>query len=89
MLDLDPRLALGRAQRRETERNSRHGRFEAQGLSFHRRVREGYLAIAAREPRRVKLVHGGGAEDEVQVEIRTLVDGLLTRRRVIRGSHTK
>lgn len=79
VLDLDPRVALARARGRETRRNSRHGRFEAQGLAFHRRVRSGYLEIARREPRRVKFVGADRPISQVHTEIRQIVDEFLTR----------
>lgn len=79
VLDLNPRLSLQRAQRREVRRNSVRGRFEAAGLSFHQRVRRGYLAIARREPGRVKVVQADRIVAEVQAEIRNLVDALLAR----------
>ncbi len=79
LLDLDPRAALERAQGRETRRNSRHGRFEAQGLAFHRRVRRGYLEIARRAPRRVKVIRAGRPVAAVRVEIVELVEKALGR----------
>ncbi len=81
VLDLDPRVALGRAQRRETRANSKRGRFEAQALSFHERVRAGYLALARLEPRRVKVVRADRPVAEVQAEILSLVEALLTQQR--------
>ena len=81
VLDLRPRVSLGRAQGREVRRNSVRGRFEAEGLRFHERVRAGYLAIARHEPRRVKVVRADRPVDEVQAEIRSLVDDLLARHR--------
>jgi len=80
VLDLEPRVALARAQGRETRRNSRRGRFESQGLKFHARVRDGYLAIARRDRRRVKVVRADRPVEEVQGEIRKLVDTFLARR---------
>ncbi len=77
ILDLKPRLSLARARGREKRRNSSRGRFEAQGLKFHERVRAGYLAIARRDPRRVKVVRADRAPDEVQREIRQLVHEFL------------
>ena len=81
LLDVEPRLALGRARGREFRRNSVHSRFEAEGLKFHARVRAGYLAIARREPGRVKLVKAGRSVAEVQAEIRRVVDEFLARRK--------
>jgi dTMP kinase len=82
VLNLSPRVALGRAQGRETRRRSRQGRFEAQGLAFHRRVRRGYLEIAARDPRRVKVVNASRPVAVIQAEIRNLVDKFLREQRV-------
>ena len=80
LLDLAPRLSLGRAVGRQSQRNSGQGRFELQGLDFHRRVRRGYLAIARKDPRRVKVVSADGAVAEVQEKIRTLIDRFLAQR---------
>jgi dTMP kinase len=53
-------------------------RLELAGLEFHERVRAGYLAIAAAEPERVKLVPRGSVE-EVAAAIWTHVEPLLAR----------
>ena len=89
LLDLDPRVALARAQGREIRRNSAHSRFEAQGLKFHQRVRAGYLAIARREPHRMKVVSADRPVAEVQMEIRRIVDKFLDRHAPQRISASK
>jgi dTMP kinase len=78
ILDLDPERALGRALERDSRRRSRHDRFEAQGLAFHKRVRAGYLAIARRAPGRFKLVRADQSIEELQHQIRALIEPLLT-----------
>ena len=80
VLDLAPRLALQRAQGRQSQQKSKQERFELQGMSFHKRVRRGYLAIARKEPRRVKVVQADGPVAEVQAQIRKLVDAFLAQR---------
>ena len=80
LLDLAPRLSLGRAVGRQSLRNSNQGRFESQGLDFHRRVRRGYMAIARMDPRRVKVVPAGGPVAEVHARIRSLLDSFLAQR---------
>jgi dTMP kinase len=80
VLDLAPPLALGRTQARQSRRKSKQARFESQGMNFHKRVRDGYLAIARKQPRRVKVVQADGPVAEVQAEIRKLVDAFLARR---------
>ncbi|HSK48089.1 MAG TPA: dTMP kinase [Coriobacteriia bacterium] len=59
LLDLDPAEGVERAT---------HGgadRLEGEDASFHRRVREGFLAIASQEPQRVRVVDASGPIDEV------------------------
>jgi len=80
ILDLDPRRALGRAVGRDTRRQSQLDRIEAQGQAFHQRVRKGYLAIARRAPKRVKVVRADQTIAEIQRQIRTLIDPFLARR---------
>lgn len=82
VLDLTPQIALARAQGREARRSSRHGRFETQGLRFHQCVRAGYLAIARQNPQRVKVIRADRPVEEIQTEIRALVEALLARRNV-------
>ena len=79
VLDLDPQRALRRALGRDTRRRSRHERFEAQGLAFHKRVRAGYLALARGAPQRIKLVRADQSIECIQREIRALIDELLNR----------
>jgi len=79
VLDLTPRAALTRAQRRDLNRNRKPGRFEAEGLKFQERVRAGYSMLQKQQPRRVKLVNAARPVSEVQSEIRRLVDRLLRR----------
>lgn len=79
VLDLSARDALVRAQGREKRRKSRRGRFEAEGLMFHERVRKGYLAIARNDSWRVKLIPADQSLAEVQATLRGLVRALLTR----------
>ncbi len=80
VLDLEPRPALRRALGREARHKSRRGRFEAEGLEFQERVRRGYLALARREPRRVRLVRADRTVAEVARAVRDMVDRFLNRR---------
>jgi len=67
VLDLDPLAALTRAQQRNRERgtDATEGRFEREQLDFHRRVRQGYLELARREPQRIRVVDATGNADAV------------------------
>lgn len=53
VLDLNPEIGLSRAKKRNAEQNLtvEEGRFEAEALSFHCRIREGFLAMSRKEKR--------------------------------------
>jgi len=66
VLDLEVEVGLKRAKERNQKENSENwGRFEAEDLDFHRRVREGYQLLVQREPHRVLLVDASGTPEEV------------------------
>lgn len=65
VLDLDPAVGTARAAARERANGSHPSRFERMEPEFHRRVREAYLAIAARESARCRVVDASGSEEEV------------------------
>ena len=79
LLDLDPEAALARARGRDAARRDGpdEGRFEAEPLAFHRRVREGYLRLAAAEPERVRVVAGAGPESAVEAAVLREVSDLF------------
>lgn len=74
VLDLAPEVA------RERKAESGTDRMEEKDEWFHLQVREGYRELAKAEPRRVKMVDAGGSVEEVQSQIRRLVDEVLPRR---------
>ncbi|MGH9490269.1 MAG: dTMP kinase [Terriglobales bacterium] len=74
ILDLDPAQALGRARRRGAGRD----RIEAEGLEFLARVRQGYLAIAAREPRRCHVIAADQPPAAVEAAIARALAPLLS-----------
>lgn len=54
-------------------------RIEQEDIEFHKRVREGYLSLAQREPERIKVVTVKSEVNETQSEIQKHVDDLLRR----------
>jgi len=72
LLDADPEIGLARADARGAA-----DRFEQERIAFFRRVRAGYLARAAAEPQRFRIVDASGSLDEVQSEIRTHINKYL------------
>jgi dTMP kinase len=74
MLDLDCEEGLRRARAVNKETPSGEmDRIEAAGLAFHQRVRDGYLTIARREPKRCVVIDGARPIDLVARAIRTCV----------------
>ena len=69
LLDLDPGVGLERARGRNARGGQEEGRFEAEDLPFHRRVREGYLALAKAAPQRFRVVDASGDPEAVQRRI--------------------
>ena len=69
LFDLPEEVGLSRARSRNAEAVHDEGRFEAEELRFHRRVREGYLALAVAEPARFAVINAEGDVDEVYARV--------------------
>ena len=67
IFDLDPEIGLGRARTRNAGAglDVSEGRFEAEALEFHRRIREGYLAWALHHPERFRIVDAALPPEDV------------------------
>lgn len=72
LLDLEPETGLARARARNRDLGTTldEGRFEAEALSFHSRVREGFLALAAAQPDRFVIIDASAPVDAVARTIR-------------------
>lgn len=77
--DLDEETGLSRARHRNASAENDEGRFEAEDLRFHRRVREGFLSLAVAEPERFAVIEGQGSVDEVFERTRAAVRSRLPR----------
>ena len=66
LLDIDAKLGLLRAGRTKD-------RMEQKSIVYHNKVRNGYLQIAKKEPKRVKVVSVTGETHKTQKEIRRVV----------------
>ena len=70
LLDVDPEEGLKR-------KSGGRDRFEKEELAFHKRVREGYLKMAAAEPERWLVVNASLAQKKVQEQVWERVQRLL------------
>ena len=75
IFDLDPEVGLARAHVRGD--TLAEDRYERKGLAFHRKLREGYLDIARRNPQRCRLVDASAPVEEVEETVWSIVSGVL------------
>ena len=65
LLEVPPEVAEARMRGREAATNTAADRIERAGGDFHARLREGFLALAAADPRRFAVIDASAAPDEV------------------------
>lgn len=79
ILDIETKKGLYRAARRR-----RRDRMEKKSLSYHNRVRRGYIDIAKKEPRRVKLIATRKRIEQTQELIKSEVLNVIQRYTITR-----
>jgi dTMP kinase len=78
-MDSDVNSSVRRARRRNKDAENDENRFEQESLAFFTRVREGFLAIAQREPQRVVKIDARPPIEAVHEEIVRVVKEKLGR----------
>lgn len=68
ILDVEPELGLTRAKGRGGAAGA-EDRFEKKGLAFHRKLREAFLDIAAKDPRRCRVIDSSRPYEAVAADI--------------------
>jgi len=81
LLDIDVSIGLEKSLRlsKDSFLRGESDRIEQEDIEFHKRVREGYLNLAQREPERIKVITVKNEVNETQSEIQKYVDDLLKR----------
>ena len=79
LMDSDVNSSVRRARRRNKDAENDENRFEQESLAFFTRVREGFLAIAQREPQRVVKIDARPPIEAVHEEIVRVVKEKLGR----------
>jgi dTMP kinase len=69
LLDIDPQVGLSRARARNNQRTVDEGRFEMEDLDFYTRIRNGYLALAKREPERIRVIEANRPIHDIHLDI--------------------
>ncbi len=73
IIDVEPQLAANRQQKAGLNRD----RLENEKLSFHQKVRVGYLQLAVNEPDRVKIIDGNDKIEEISKKVWQLIESDL------------
>jgi len=88
LFDVPPETGIQRVNGRVPPQDAPEGedRFEGERLSFHQRVREGYLWLAEREPDRFYIIDGTGSVDEVHAAVCATLETIFRGKNVL-SSH--
>lgn len=82
LLDVPPKIGLSRVINDHKNRPpGQADRMEQEDLKFHTRVRKGYLELARREPRRVRVLLAQQPADEIHEQIIKYVEQVITKKR--------
>ena len=85
LLDLDPGIGLERCTRGSRAGLSSPDRLEAEPLSFHQRIREGYLVLAREEPERIRVMNAAMSMREIEAAVRDEVLRMKRSRSTVHG----
>jgi dTMP kinase len=77
IMDIPVEMGLKRALARHGAQQAAETRYENMDLQFHIRLRQGFIDIALREPRRCRIVDASADIDQVQARIREAVTAVL------------
>lgn len=78
VLDCAPSIGLKRANARMGGNSeNREDRFEQEAITFHEKVRKGFLKIAAKEPERVRVVNAEREIPLIHKDICDIIKGLI------------
>ena len=69
LLDLDAEAGLDRIK----SRKGGNDRIEKEKLTFHKRVRKGYLSLAKSDKKRIRIIKADRGIDEIHKEIKDII----------------
>lgn len=74
LIDVPVKTSVERKRKEKTKKD----RLEKERFEFHQRIREGFLTIARKNRRRVKVVDGRGDIDKTWQKVKKVVDAFLS-----------
>ena len=69
IFDLDPEIGLARSFKKAEGMAVKETRHESRGLEFHKRLRQGFLEIAKKEPKRCVVIDASKSIEEQHKEV--------------------
>jgi dTMP kinase len=70
LFDIEPGKGLSRT-------NAKKDRIELRPLDYHERVRQGYLTLAQKEPKRIKVICVDDGKEEIFKRVKVFIDKIL------------
>ena len=61
----------------QTRVGNEKDRMESAGIEFHKKVRQGYLEIAKKEPQRIKVIDSNVTIEEVFAQVKKVIDEII------------
>ena len=80
LLDIDVKVGLERSFKKAESMNTKELRFEKVDVSFHERLRKGYLELAQKEPDRFKVINAAQDIEVVHQDIIRAYESLVEKR---------
>ncbi len=74
LLDIEVETGLARAQARGGE-----ARFEQKGISYHNKIRDGFLTLQKQHPERIKYIHAAQPIENVWYQIHEILDMMINK----------
>ena len=83
LFDLPVKQGLARRQKTKTQ-----NRLDRESLSFHERVRRGFLVLASKYPKRFKVVDGRSSTDIIALDVQTITRDIMARKFKSQAHHS-
>lgn len=81
LIEIDIETSIRRAKARNTTSPHDENRFELEAREFFERVAAGYRWLAQREPGRIHVMNGNRTAEEIQADVRELVEPWVSERK--------
>lgn len=90
LFDLTVAEAAARTRRRSesNRKGAQADRLDAEDEAFHTRVRNAYLALAAAEPERFRIIDASGSSEDTHIQVKKAILAFLDARGALKSTET-